>query len=175
MRLDFTMTLSSAVLILAEPNDKKCWIMDTAYHHFSESQSRLKMSDKPATKDSGYWPNSCYCLYRSTEPVSKSVEDLTLLFNDYNFSIIQDAKDQKYEGAHADIFGSSFLSALRPYNRQYLNNLSHVTKDVYAKIWGKKYGNLNSNARVISKMLPYFVESRNAREKVPLEKVYHIF
>ena len=70
--------------------------------------------------------------------------------------------------------GSSFVSALRPYSRQYLNNLSLVTKDVYAKIWGKKYGNLNSNARVIFKMLRRFAESRNDREIVPLEKMYHI-
>ena len=96
MRLDFIMTLSSAVLLLPEPEDKECKVMNAAYHQFVESQKRLRMFDEPANKRSGYWPHSCYCLYRTTEPVSKNLEDLGQLFDDYNFSIIQDAKHPNF-------------------------------------------------------------------------------
>lgn len=65
------MTLSSAVLIIPDPDDHQCKIMKTAYHHFYESQQRLQFNGQSANKKSSYWPLSCYCLYRSTEPVSK--------------------------------------------------------------------------------------------------------
>lgn len=172
MRLDLIMTLSSAVLVLPEPEDKECKIMNMAYKHFAESQKRLRMFDEGATKRSGYWPHSCYCLYRTTEPVSKNLEDLGLLFQDYNFSIIQDAKHEGFQGEKKDLLSSSFLDVEKSINQQYLNHVSYVTKDVYSKIWGKKFGNVKSNGRVVSKMLPFLALSMNAREKVPMEKVY---
>lgn len=145
--------------------------MNAAYHQFVESQKRLRMFDEPANKRSGYWPHSCYCLYRTTEPVSKNLEDLGQLFDDYNFSIIQDAKNPKFEGESRDFVNASFLDIEKTVNQQYLNHVAYVTRDVYDKIWGKKYGNLKSNGRVVSRMIPLLALQMNAREKVPMEKV----
>lgn len=66
---------------------------------------------------------------------------------------------------------ASFLDVHNSINDQYMHHVSFVTKDVYDKIWGKKLGNLMSNGRVISKLLPYLTKSLNAREKVPMEKM----
>ena len=95
--------------------------------------------------------------------MSKNLEDLGLLFEDYNFSIIQDAKNAKFQGENKEILNSSFLDIDNTINEQYLNHVAYVTRDVYDKIWGKKFGNLKSNGRVISRLIPNLALAMNAR------------
>ena len=105
--------------------------MNIAYHQFLDSQKRLLLFNEPATKRSTYWPHSCYCLYRTTEPVSKNLEDLGLLFSDYNFSIIQDARHENFKGNNNELASSSFLDVDNAVNDQYMNHVAYVTRDVY--------------------------------------------
>lgn len=168
MRLDTIMLLSSAVLVIPDPNDKECEIMPHATKQFEESQRRLQYFDQDTVKGSNYWPHSCYCLYRGTEPVQKVMDNVGSLFSDYNFSIIHDAKHNKFGGNQDELGRASYLDVDNAINDRYLHHISHVTKDVYEKIWGKKLGNLMQSGRVVSKMLPLFGAALNHREKVPL-------
>lgn len=67
---------------------------------------------------------------------------------------------------------ASFLNVENSFNEHYLTHLSYVTRDVYDKIWGKRFGNLRSNGRVVYQMLPQLSAALNLKEKVQLDKVY---
>ena len=71
MRLDLLMFLCSAVVLIPEPTDIDCEVLDIMSNHFAESAKRLKYQDRSSSKDDAHWPKHFYCLFRSPKEIRK--------------------------------------------------------------------------------------------------------
>ena len=87
------------------------------------------------------------------------------LFNDYNFSIIWNAKAHENEDyENEQLKEHSFLNKAK-INPTYMERSSIVFEDIYSKIRGKKFGNLHSNGKVLGTFLTDLKNSISLKEK----------
>lgn len=122
-------------------------IADAAYSNLNSSMGRLTDRGSKTTKDTAYWPQFFYCLYRSIKSVSPQQDKLSYLFADYSYSIIHNALNSKLKEnvSQLTLMESSMIKgepSSRLLNETYVKRTSTVFKDIYRKLNGKKYEGL---------------------------------
>ena len=95
--------LAEKFVVVPEPEDENLSILPVAYNHLLGSQKRFTDKGVVANKFSPYWPNEIYTLYRSTRPVRKEIDNIGVLFEVYNFSILHDAMNPGAQGSKVDL------------------------------------------------------------------------
>ena len=91
------MILSEALVLVPDPEDKKLKISESVYSNLNSSMSRLSDKGSKTSKESSYWPQFFYSLYRSIKAVSPQNDKISYLFADYNYSIVHNALSGKVQ------------------------------------------------------------------------------
>lgn len=134
-------------MIVPAPNDEELTVLRPAYNHLLQSQRRFSDNGIQANKFSPYWPNEIYTLYRSPKPVKKEIDNIGVLFNTYNFSILHDAIDPASSGKKEDLLKSSFTNSPDVLNEKYVKMSSFLFKDIYDKMKGKQQEGITVNGK----------------------------
>lgn len=79
--------------------------------------------------------------------MKKEIDNIGVLFNIYNFSILHDALDPAYSGNNGDLLKSSLNSNPNVLNEKYVKMSSFLFKDVYDKMKGKQQDGVAVNGK----------------------------
>ncbi len=74
------MILCEKIVLISQPDDDRFTVAHSVEKHFANSMIRMTNYGKKTQNNTSYWPKSLYKLYRSTRPITKQIDEISLLF-----------------------------------------------------------------------------------------------